>query len=168
MKLNIKKEKNIMTTEDINAVNKSTYVDTELLKFLRASIETSSDGMIRCTIEDIKKQMNINTDETPTSIYWSLKRMLFDEGFSVAAGETIDYKPVLIIRKKVEGDKLPSENLVINNDSKILISMSIDGEDIFQEVGITKEHAISLLEEIGYGGVGNEKYKIDEVSIFMP
>lgn len=157
-----------MTTEDMNTVNEKMHIDTDVIEFLRASIENASDGKIRITIEDFKKdtKMDIGTGETYTSIYWRIKYALFAEGFVVTTGQTIKGDPVLVMRFKKPGDILPLKNLIIHNDSKILISMSIDGEDIFRDLDIEKEHAVSLLEEMGYGDVGNEKYKIDEVSIY--
>lgn len=160
-----------MTTEDIKTVNKKINIDADVLEFLRTSIENASDSKIMCKIEDFKKQikqMDIDTRETSTSIYWRLKYALFAEGFVVTAGKTIIGEHVLVIRKKIEGDTLPLKNLTIHNDSKILISMNIDGEDIFRDLDIEKEYAISLLEEMCYGGIGNEKYKIDEVSVYAP
>jgi hypothetical protein len=52
------------------------------------------------------------------------------------------------------------KNLTINDDSDIIISMVIDGECIFQRLGITKEEAIGVLKIIGYGKIGDEKFNI--------
>jgi hypothetical protein len=74
--------------------------------FLRDGIEGSKDGNVRVKVEDLAKAMGM-TGKHETSIYWGLKYVLFGEGLVVTTGQTKANEPVLVIRKKKEGDKLP-------------------------------------------------------------
>lgn len=74
--------------------------------FLKESITGSKDGSIRVRVEDLAKSMGM-TGKHETSIYWGLKYVLFGEGIVVTTGQTKDNEPVLIMREKTEGDKLP-------------------------------------------------------------
>ena len=76
------------------------------MDFLKQQIEAAPDGNIRVGVEEIAKAMGM-TGRHETSIYWGLKYTLFSEGIVVNTGQTKEGAPVLIMREKVEGDKLP-------------------------------------------------------------
>lgn len=76
------------------------------LEFLRSGIEDSKDGTIRVKVEDLAKAMGM-PGKHETSIYWGLKYVLFSEDIVVTTGKTKHDEPVLVMRTKVEGDKLP-------------------------------------------------------------
>ena len=76
------------------------------IPFLEESIEASKDGTIRVRVTDIAKQMNM-AGKHETSIYWGLKFTLFQKGFVVNTGQTLKGDPVLVIRRKKDGDVLP-------------------------------------------------------------
>lgn len=75
--------------------------------FLEESIDASKDGTIRVKVSDIAKQMGM-TGKHETSIYWGLKFTLFQKGLVVTTGQTKAGDPVLVIRRKKEGDALPA------------------------------------------------------------
>lgn len=76
------------------------------LQFLKDEIEKKADGMIRVKVDDIAKAMGMPVKH-PTSIYWGLKFVLFNEGIVVTTGQTIHDEPALVMRKRLPGDTLP-------------------------------------------------------------
>ena len=78
-----------------------------MIGFLEESIEKAKDGTIRVKVTDIAKQIGM-TGKHETSIYWGLKFSLFQKGFVVTTGQTLKGDPVLVIRRKKEGDVLPA------------------------------------------------------------
>ncbi len=76
------------------------------VSFLRDGIAAAKDGNIRVRVTDLAKAMGM-IGKHETSIYWGLKYVLFGEGLVVTTGQTKDNEPVLIIRERKEGDKLP-------------------------------------------------------------
>ena len=55
-------------------------------------------------------------------------------------------------------DVLPK--VEITGENEILISMDIDGKEIFVDIGIDEYLAKEILKKIGYGGIGWEKYNV--------
>lgn len=74
--------------------------------FLKEGIENAPDGHIRVRVSDLAKTIGM-TGKHETSIYWGLKYTLFGEGIVVTTGQTKANEPVLVMRARVEGDKLP-------------------------------------------------------------
>ena len=55
-------------------------------------------------------------------------------------------------------DVLPK--VEITGETEILISMDIDGKEIFVKLGISEYLAKEILKKIGYGGIGWEKFNV--------
>ncbi len=93
------------------------------LEWLREQIEGSEDGMIRVKLADFAKACGKTMKKVvggkvvdgsagldPTSLGWGFKYVLFHAGYFFTlgkVGKVGDEQPVMIIRKKNEGDMLP-------------------------------------------------------------
>lgn len=85
------------------------YADalSPLIEFFDKAIAASKDGTIRMKNADLARQMGMSKHET--SIYWGVKFQLFQKGIFVTTGQTkVGEEPILIMRKKKEGDVLPA------------------------------------------------------------
>ena len=77
-----------------------------LMPWIKESLAGTKDGLIRVRVEDIGKNMGL-TGRHETSVYWGLKFVLFQRGYVVTTGKSKADEPLLLIREKKEGDKLP-------------------------------------------------------------
>lgn len=77
------------------------------LASFRHRIEASKDGNIRILNSDMADMIGM-CGTHPTTIYWSLKYVLFKEGLWLNEGQTKKGKAILAIRFKKDGDVLPS------------------------------------------------------------
>ncbi len=90
-------------------------------QWLIEQIEGAEDGTIRVKLADfakacgkvMKKVVDGKTVDgspglDPTSLGWGFKYVLYHAGFFFTMGTTEDRQPVLILRKKIESDVLPT------------------------------------------------------------
>lgn len=115
--------------------------------FLKEKIAASKDESIRVRVTDIAKAMGM-VGKHETSIYWGLKYVLFGEDIVVTTGQTKDNEPVLVMRKKQEGDTLPAS---------LTKHMGVSG-------GEAGEAEAGETEEAEAGEAGEEEEASEEVS----
>lgn len=76
--------------------------------WIKEQIKSSKDGTIRVKAADIGKEMGPEfAKKNPTSIYWGLKYVLFNEGIVVDTGTHKTGDKLLQMRLGTEEDKLP-------------------------------------------------------------
>ena len=91
------------------------------LDWLFGEIDKSKDGAIRIKLADFAaatgfkmqkvtegKVVEGSSGLNPTSLGWGFKYSLFHAGIMYNAGKVEDGQPVMIMRRKVEGDMLPA------------------------------------------------------------
>lgn len=79
------------------------------LKWIEESIDASKDGSIRMKTKDFAKSLGKEFEsKNETSIYWGTLYSLFDQGIFVGTGTHQNGDKVLVMRRAVEGDKLPA------------------------------------------------------------
>lgn len=90
------------------------------LEWLEEQINESSDNMIRVKLEEfskacgkvMKKIVNGEVVGTqgldPTSLTWAYRYVLFHFGYVFTMGNVDDGQPVMIIRRRQDGDVLPA------------------------------------------------------------
>ena len=91
------------------------------LDWLNEQIDKSVDKTIRIKLEDFAKATGFKMQKVtegkvvenspglnPTSLGWGFKYSLFHSGITYNMGKVEDGQPVMIMRKKVEGDVLPA------------------------------------------------------------
>lgn len=76
--------------------------------WIKEAIGQSNDGTIRVKAADMAKEMGPDfAKRNPTSIYWGLKYVLFNEGVVVDTGTHKSGDKLLVMRLGTEEDKLP-------------------------------------------------------------
>lgn len=76
--------------------------------WIKEQIVESKDGIIRIRATDLAKEMGPDfAKKNPTSIYWGLKYVLFNEGIVVDTGTHKTGDKLLLMRLGTEEDKLP-------------------------------------------------------------
>ena len=76
--------------------------------WIKEQISTSKDGTIRIKAADLGKEMGGDfAKKNPTSLYWGLKYVLFNEGVVVDTGTHKSGDKLLVMRLGTEEDKLP-------------------------------------------------------------
>ena len=93
----------------------------EHLSWLFEQIDASKDGVIRVKLADFAAATGFKMQKVtegnivegtpglnPTSLGWGFKYSLFHSGIAFTLGKVEDGQPVMIMRKKVEGDVLPT------------------------------------------------------------
>ena len=76
--------------------------------WIKEQIAGSKDGVIRIKTVDLSKEMGGDfAKKNPTSIYWGLKYVLFNEGIVVDTGTHKSGDKLLVMRLGTEEDKLP-------------------------------------------------------------
>jgi len=91
------------------------------LEWLDEQIEKSADKTIRVKLDDFAKATGFKMQKVvdgkvvegsvglnPTSLGWGFKYSLYHAGITYNMGKVEDGQPVMIMRKKVEGDVLPA------------------------------------------------------------
>jgi hypothetical protein len=91
------------------------------LNWLNEQIAGSKDGAIRIKLEDFAKATGFKMQKVkegkvvegsgglnPTSLGWGFKYSLYHAGITYNMGKVEDGQPVMIMRKKVDGDVLPT------------------------------------------------------------
>lgn len=91
------------------------------LDWLNEQIDASKDGAIRIKLADFAAATGFKMQKVvdgkvvegspglnPTSLGWGFKYALFHAGITYNMGKVEDGQPVMIMRKKVEGDVLPT------------------------------------------------------------
>ena len=91
------------------------------LDWLNEQIEKSPDKTIRIKLEDFAKATGFKMQKVtegkvvegsgglnPTSLGWGFKYSLYHAGITYNMGKVEDGQPVMIMRKKVDGDVLPA------------------------------------------------------------
>jgi hypothetical protein len=78
------------------------------VEWIKEAVGQSKDGTIRVKAADFAKEMGPDfAKRNPTSIYWGLKYVLFNEGIVVDTGTHKSGDKLLIMRLGTEEDKLP-------------------------------------------------------------
>ena len=78
------------------------------VQWIKDQISGSKDGVIRLKAADMAKEMGPDfAKRNPTSIYWGLKYVLFNEGIVVDTGTHKSGDKLLLMRFGTEEDKLP-------------------------------------------------------------
>lgn len=78
------------------------------LSWLRDTIKDSKDGHIRMRVKDLTKEMGTDfVNKNPTSIYWGTKYALYKQDIIVTTGQNNAGEDLLVMRTKIDGDKLP-------------------------------------------------------------
>jgi len=78
------------------------------VSWIKDQIATSKDGTIRVKAADLGKEMGGDfAKKNPTSLYWGLKYVLFNEGIVVDTGTHKSGDKLLVMRLGTEEDKLP-------------------------------------------------------------
>lgn len=77
------------------------------IQWFKDEIEKSKDGSIRIKNADIIKNIGSVVGRNPTSIYWAVKYVLFQEGMWVSQGKHKGGDDILVIRMTTKDDKLP-------------------------------------------------------------
>lgn len=78
------------------------------VSWIRDQIAEAKDGVIRIKAADLAKEMGGDfAKKNPTSIYWGLKYVLFNEGIVVDTGTHKSGDKLLLMRLGTEEDKLP-------------------------------------------------------------
>jgi hypothetical protein len=78
------------------------------VQWIKDAIGQSKDGSIRVKAVDLAKEMGGDfAKKNPTSIYWGLKYVLFNEGIVVDTGTHKSGDKLLVMRLGTEEDKLP-------------------------------------------------------------
>lgn len=78
------------------------------IPWIKEQIAGSKDGFIRVRATDLAQEMGGDfARRSPTSIYWGLKYVLFNEGVVVDTGTHKSGDKLLIMRLGTEEDKLP-------------------------------------------------------------
>lgn len=78
------------------------------VSWIKDQIATSKDGTIRVKAADLGKEMGGDfAKKNPTSLYWGLKYVLFNEGVVVDTGTHKSGDKLLVMRLGTEEDKLP-------------------------------------------------------------
>lgn len=81
---------------------------TKSVPWIKEQIAASKDGTIRIKATDLAKEMGGDfAKKNPTSIYWGLKYVLFNEGIVVDTGTHKSGDKLLLMRLGTEEDKLP-------------------------------------------------------------
>lgn len=81
---------------------------TKSVPWIKEQISGSKDGTIRIKAADLAKEMGGDfAKKNPTSIYWGLKYVLFNEGIVVDTGTHKSGDKLLLMRLGTEEDKLP-------------------------------------------------------------
>lgn len=76
--------------------------------WIKDQIAASKDGTIRIKAVDLGKEMGGDfAKKNPTSLYWGLKYVLFNEGIVVDTGTHKSGDKLLVMRLGTEEDKLP-------------------------------------------------------------
>lgn len=91
------------------------------LTWLDEQIDGATDKTVRVKLADFAKACGKNMKKVtngevvpgavgldPTSLGWGFKYVLYHAGFAFNMGKVEDGQPVMIIRKKTEGDVLPA------------------------------------------------------------
>ena len=91
------------------------------LNWLNEQIEAAKDGIIRIKLADFAAATGFKMQKVtegkvvegsnglnPTSLGWGFKYALYHAGITYNMGKVEDGQPVMIMRKKVEGDVLPA------------------------------------------------------------
>lgn len=102
------------------------------VEWLDDQIENSEDGAIRVKLADFAKACGkvmkkvVNGEVVPnapgldpTSLGWGFKYVLFHAGFGLTMGKIDDGQPVMVIRKKVDGEMLPASLAKYDAQNKI-------------------------------------------------
>jgi hypothetical protein len=106
------------------------------LAWLNDQIDAAKDHTIRVKLDDFAKACGFKMQKVkdgkvvegspglnPTSLGWGFKYALFHAGITYNMGKVEDGQPVMIMRKKVEGDELPTS----------LQDKKAEGEEIEEE-----------------------------------
>ncbi len=81
---------------------------TNLVPWLRESIEKSSDKYVRILTREIAREMGEEFEEkSEAAIYWGVKFILFHEDIIVDIGMSNNDESMLVMRKRNKEDKLP-------------------------------------------------------------
>ena len=93
---------------------------TKVLDFLNGAIEESKDGYARVKLADLAAEAGMKMKTVvegkavdnapglhPTSVGWGFKYALFNAGIYATSAKVGDGQPILVMRKKQEGDELP-------------------------------------------------------------
>lgn len=77
------------------------------IQWFKDEIGKSKDGSIRVKNADILKNIGSGVGRNPTSIYWAVKYVLFQEGMWVSQGKHKSGDDLLVVRMATKDDKLP-------------------------------------------------------------
>lgn len=78
------------------------------ISWIEEEIEKSKDHTIRIKNETMRKELGKEFEKLdPTSVYWGLKYVMFQEGIVVKGGKHRDGSELLIFRAANEEDRLP-------------------------------------------------------------
>jgi len=118
------------------------------LDWLNEQIGNSKDGAIRIKLEDFAKATGFKMQKVvdgkvvenspglnPTSLGWGFKYSLFHSGITYNMGKVEDGQPVMIMRKKVEGDVLPASL----QDKKAATGAGAETEETEEKPGDEKD-----------------------------
>ena len=90
------------------------------LEWIKKSIESSKDGVIRMKITDLAKEMGSEfRNRTPMVIYRNLKTILFDKNIIVELGTHKDGDKLLTMKFATKIDKLRGPGMSIEEDDEV-------------------------------------------------
>lgn len=101
------------------------------IEWLLEQIEKSADDAIRVKVADFAAATGFKMQKVvdghavsgpglnPTSVTWGFKYSLFHSGIVFTVGKVEDGQPVMIMRRKAEGDELPA-SLKDKTDESVL------------------------------------------------
>lgn len=110
------------------------------IEWLFEKIDASKDGAIRIKVADLAAATGFHMQKVvdghavsgpglnPTSVTWGFKYSLFHKGIVLTTGKVEDGQPVMIMRRKSEGDELP-KSLRDKTDESVLEGTDIDDDE---------------------------------------